>query len=145
MPKISNINEFISGASPDIKEVLRGYQSLWQGLVEDSAGDPVDLSSQTITASAEFYTASVSSGAISSLEKVSGKSKRDLTVTIDADQTSNPGKFTMLIPADLWSDEIDIDVDILPLAVIFMKRTAGQEVRISRTLIAFRRGEATDG
>ena len=147
MPKITNIANFIEGAQADVKEVLQGYQSLWQGLAETDTDPPVavNLTNQTITAEAEFYMAGVSGGAISSLEKIAGMSKQSLTVSIDADQTSNTGAFTVFIPENLYTAEIPPDASTLPLAVIYFKRTAGQEIRISRTVIGFRRGSATDG
>lgn len=152
--RIRNLREFIPGAGSVLKEVIQGYQSVWHGTVRAEApagsapgtlGDPISMTGGSITAECEFYMASVSGESISDFEKIAGSVTRALNIVLDADQAANPGRFSIVIPHDIYTAEIPLDATTLPIVLIYIEITLGTEQRVGRMLIAIRRGEATDG
>ena len=126
---------------------------MWNGTVREdppvgsapgTLGDPISMTGGSITAECEFYMASVSGESISDFVKIAGSTTRTLNVILDADQVANPGRFSMVIPHDIYTAEIPLDATTLPVVLIYIKIAVGStEMRVGRMLIAIRR-ERTD-
>ena len=146
MARITNLSEVIGPGRPFLVEVINGYASNWNGAITNASTNAgIDLSSATITCEVDFWMATLSGTTVTAFAQVDASLKRALTVTIDADQSANPGDFILAIPSDLWTEEISLDARELPMAVAYLKIVRGTETRVTRFVIAFRRGEATDG
>ena len=119
---------------------------MWNGSITNSTTNAgIDLSTAVISCEVDFWMATLVGTSITNFEQQAGSIKRDLAVDVDADQTANPGVFTLTIPSDLWTDEIPIDVNQLPMVVGYLKIVRGTETRVTRFVMAIRRGKATDG
>lgn len=143
--KISNLSQYVPGAGSVLVEIIQGYQSTWIGTVKDADKVPIDLTGAQIEVETEFYLATVTGGSIDRFVPLAGSRKRVLAVQIEADQAATPGRFTLTVPHDLYTAEIPINTDELPVAVVYIKTKLKTEIRIRRMALAFRRGFATDG
>lgn len=154
MAKLSNVGTvLVAGESVPLRIVIQGYKSTWVGQVNDEAGAGIDLSAATITCTMEFWSATIAvttsrtagdTATVSSFSELdSAPADASLSVTKDADQSANPGRFTILIPSDIYTGDIEPNTDNLPVGIGMLKYEKGGEIRVLRFMLAFRRGVTT--
>ena len=143
--RVSNIGDFLGGAdNVSALEMIQGEQRIFAGSVVDSDDAITDITDFTITAKAEFYTATVGSTSraitVSDLTLLTDPVSKDLTVN----KTDNAnGEFELVLPSDLYENNIDADIaSNVPLAVVYIQYNDGADtetIRFSRLLIVIRR------
>ena len=152
MSRLSDIGTVQVGEdSVPLKVVTQGYGSTWMGQVNDRNGRPLNLDGSVITAKVEFMKANINVtttlGAVS--VSVTGFTPIDDMVDVDLvvakltnqSTPANTGKFTVVIPTNLYVAEIPPDITSnVPVAIGYIKRVSGNETRVARFIIAFRRG-----
>lgn len=146
MSLLSNIGTVqIGEENIPLKSVIQGYASLWEGRILDDSDHPISLAGAALDCEVEFMTANVTvsatSATISRFEPIEGIPRRTLVVTVDPDQSANPGEFTVAIPDDLYTAEIPPNITTrVPIAVGYFRRVTGTEKRVVRFILVFRRG-----
>jgi len=149
MAKLSDVGEVeVAGKKLPLRIVVQGYASAWQGAAKDADGNPVSLVGSQLTCRVEFMTATIvvtttrlgTTIAATNFQTLADPPPRQLVVVPAPDQGTDPGRFTMVIPADLYTGEIEPDTDTLPVAVGYIQRVVGTETRVGRFLLAWRRG-----
>ena len=150
MARLSEIGSIVIGEdSVPLKIVVQGYASTWHGIFEDAGDTPINLTGATVSCKVEFGTFKLivnrtgPTAAAGSFVVDTTKDEVDLVVEKDPDQGANPGKFTVAIPANIYTDDIppDITSDV-PVAIGYLKYAKGTETRVARFLMAFRRGDS---
>ena len=141
--KVSNLKE------TDYLIVRQGFQTLSTGEITDAIDIPIDISDWTVSIKVEFYNAKFTppsdtdraSGSITNFILLADTPVRDLTITLDSDQVNNPGRFTVLIPEDLYTGNIPLDTDDVVVGVAYLKLEFSMEKRTPLFFIVYRRGQ----
>ena len=147
MAKVSTISNFLGGAdNVTAVEIIRGEQVNYQGTVTESDNTtPINLSSFTISATAEFYTATITSsrtGVTVTDITAPTPSIVDATLTVTILNAVN-GTFRLTIPSDLATDAqtTAIDSDSNLIAVVYLSIADGasaETIRKSRIVVIVR-------
>lgn len=112
-------------------------------------GDPVDISDWTISCEAEYYTADFSdagsSATIGNYEAYPVDRAALPVELVKPSAEAEPGEggeATMLVPEDIWPDDIEIDLAASVPAVVLYFRIASPDgtVRKPRHVLLVRRG-----
>ncbi len=147
--RVSGIDRYLGGAD-NVKafSYLQGEQRKITGTLEDTNGDPLNITDYSITGMVEFYTANVivsSSAKITDLVKLDSPAAKAITIT-KTDAVN--GQFQVVIPSDLYDTEVPSDaVDGVPLGVVYLQYADGSdtpEIRSSRMVIIIRRSVHSD-
>ena len=104
--RISNIKEFLGGAdNVYARELLRGEQIIYDGIIQDSDGNPIDITSYQLSAVAQFYRGNVTitggrSGETATITNFApfDPAKADVPLTVTKANDPSTGRFTVLIP-----------------------------------------------
>lgn len=151
MPRISAIDTIQSRDLSEALEWFTGDATTLTGLIETDTDPPdrQDLTGAVMTLTVEFYHAEVIAGhgrnaslTLSGFVLDADRASKALTVEVDSDQATNPGRFTVTVPADLYDDPppaADLELNV-PVAICYLRKTQGGEIRTTRFVIVFRRG-----
>ena len=151
MARISAINTIQARDISQALEWLVGDATTLVGAVvtDEATPQPQDLTGASFELVCEFYAAAITTGTgrnaaltISNLTPDDGRASKSLIVTVDPDQSANPGVFSVDLPADLYPGDMpkaDLANDV-PCAICYLRKTQGGEIRTVRFLIVFRRG-----
>ena len=142
MSRISTISQFVPGEMAFFREIIQGYAGAWTININDKDGIPINLAGQTLQAQAQYYMVDTTpSGPVpGSFTPIEDIANRDLSITIDSDQTNNTGKSVLQIPGNLYDGEIPIDATRIPCVIIVIDYGFGVNVRPFRGGILIRRG-----
>lgn len=153
MAKLGSVGTvLVAGESVPLRIVVQGYRSSWFGVARDADGNGIDLSSITLSCRAEFWMATIvvtTSRTDGDTATVTNFAELDPPVAdrslnvIKSDQSTHPGWFSIPIPPDIYTGDIAPDTDNLPVAVAYLKYDDGSDVRVTRFMLAFRRGITT--
>ena len=140
---ITEINDILlTYEDGSLVKIVQGYKSVWTFTITDANDDPIDLSSWTISAEAEFHLAMVTDEGFSSPSTAKGTTPKEITVTIDPDQTTNTGVYRMHIPSDLYQGDIQLASERVPVAIIYETFEFESERRVERSAVSIRRGRS---
>ena len=133
--KLDDIKATVNRASNSIAiPWLQGEQDTFTLQFVDDSSDPIDLTNRTITCTTRYYTGSVEEelatvagseeevlvASISDLEVDASRSDGTLTVTKANDPTT--GFASVLIPQDIYTDEVAPSLDSgVPIVVLYFK------------------------
>lgn len=148
--RVSNISKFLGGAdNVNAIDIIRGEQIIYTGTVRNSSGTAIDITNYTISAVAEFYTASTTiatnrSGSDSlTIDTFAAHTRADATIAAAKLSPQSSGQFTLTIPADLAADAdtAALDASNVLVAVIYITYNDGETnatIRKSRLLAIIR-------
>ena len=144
MATLETIGQYIDAPDVAVREMRAGEQWTFSGTVADAADDGVDLTTCTISAAVDYFTASVVSDEITGLKPDTGRTHADLTVV----QGDASGNFQVQIPSTLYA--VDVQPALtksVPVVVVWLKFTwaavgAGAQatVDVAPVVLVVRRG-----
>ena len=145
MPGLTTIDDYMGGAdNVFFGEIIQGSQFSFVATIVNNLSDktPQDATNIAVSAKCEFGTATVSGESISNLNIDSGITQRTLTVTKE-NQNTDPGKFRIQIPSDLYTADIAAAAQVSPVCVIYIKFTDSRvanvtEIEFMRVILAIR-------
>ena len=152
--RISNIGQYLGGTN-NVKalEYIVGEERVFSGSIQDNDGVPIDITSFTLSANVEFYTAdvTVSSGGRGSTESTvtitnwevdDSLSDKTLTVT---KTNSSEGLFDVIVPGDFYEGTTIADAQSqVKIGAIWMYYDDGNMTkRSSRIIVIVRHGVPT--
>ena len=152
--RISNIGQYLGGSN-NIKalEYIVGEERVFSGSIQDNDGVPIDITSFTLSANVEFYTAdvTVSSGGRGSTESTVtitnwavDDSLSDKTLTVNKTNSSE-GLFDVIVPGDFYEGATVADAQSqVKIGAIWMYYDDGNMTkRSSRIIVIVRHGVPT--
>ena len=153
--RISNVGQYLGGTN-NVKalEYIVGEERVFSGVIQDNDGTPINITSYTISANVEFYTATVTvtttgrgdtatqSIAITSLVQESAVSDKTLTVN---KTNSAQGMFDVIVPGNFYEGDTvaDAQTDVKIGAIWMYYDDDNMTKRSSRILVIVRHGVPT--
>ncbi|MCY4469408.1 MAG: hypothetical protein OXC08_11840 [Thiotrichales bacterium] len=112
----------------------------------------LDITGNAIGLVFEYYHAAVTPAAgraggasvgVSGLRIDSTRTTVTVAGAVDADQSTNPGRFEWTMPADIYADPQPAadETEAVPVAVVYATRSIGAVEFTARFLVVFRRGK----
>ena len=138
MATISQSGDIFPTAAGDVIEWYQGDSQIIRGPLDDN-GDPyspTQVDALGIVSTAGFFTASVTPAlAISDPRLVPGQAPRRLDVT----KYSDSSEMGILVPADLWPDPIEFNLEhgvpLVPIVIQFVSPAGGSARTILKLVI----------
>ena len=147
--RLSGIEQYLGGAdNVAARSLIRGEQITYEGVV-DNNGVAIDIADWTISAVAEYYTATVAitgsgSRATATVSELMDNSKADKVIAITKNDDTTTGKFSITLPEDLVDEADTANADAssgVILAAIYITYNSGgvtPTIRKSRMIVLVR-------